>query len=72
MDLTDKIANLPQKPGIYQYKDESGKIIYVGKAIKLRNRVRSYFNKQKQHDAKTRALVGKIEDVEVIVTDSEA
>ena len=72
MDLTDKIANLPQKPGIYQYKDDTGKIIYVGKAIKLRNRVRSYFNKQKQHDAKTRALVGKIADVEVIVTDSEA
>lgn len=72
MDLTDKIANLPQKPGIYQYKDDTGKIIYVGKAIKLRNRVRSYFNKQKQHDAKTRALVGKIVDVEVIVTDSEA
>lgn len=72
MDLTDKIANLPQKPGIYQYKDATGKIIYVGKAIKLRNRVRSYFNKLKQHDAKTRALVGRIEDVEVIVTDSEA
>ena len=72
MDLTDKIANLPQKPGIYQYKDSAGKIIYVGKAIKLRNRVRSYFNKLKHHDAKTRALVNKIEDVEVIVTDSEA
>lgn len=72
MDLTDKIANLPQKPGIYQYKDATGKIIYVGKAIKLRNRVRSYFNKLKQHDAKTRALVGRIEDVEFIVTDSEA
>lgn len=72
MDLTDKIANLPQKPGIYQYKDDTGKIIYVGKAIKLRNRVRSYFNQQKQHNAKTRALVAKIVDVEVIVTDSEA
>ena len=72
MDLTDKIANLPQKPGIYQYKDSAGKIIYVGKAIKLRNRVRSYFNKLKHHDAKTRSLVNKIEDVEVIVTDSEA
>lgn len=72
MELSDKIANLPQKPGIYQYKDESGKIIYVGKAIKLRNRVRSYFNKLKQHDAKTRVLVSKIRDLEIIVTDSEA
>lgn len=72
MELKDKIANLPQQPGIYQYKDSTGKIIYVGKAIKLRNRVRSYFNKQKQHDAKTRVLVSKIDDVEVIVTDSEA
>lgn len=72
MELSEKIANLPQKPGIYQYKDASGKIIYIGKAIKLRNRVRSYFNKQKQHDAKTRVLVSKIDDLEFIVTDSEA
>ncbi|MFN3194427.1 MAG: excinuclease ABC subunit UvrC [Chlorobiota bacterium] len=72
MDLSSKIANLPQKPGIYQYKNKNGNIIYVGKAIKLRNRVRSYFNKQKQHDAKTKALVKKIADVEIIVTDSEA
>jgi excinuclease ABC subunit C len=72
MDLSSKIANLPQKPGIYQYKNKNGNIIYVGKAIKLRNRVRSYFNKQKQHDAKTKALVKKIDDVEIIVTDSEA
>lgn len=72
MDLKSKIANLPQKPGIYQYKNKNGNIIYVGKAIKLRNRVRSYFNRQKQHDAKTKALVKKIDDVEIIVTDSEA
>lgn len=72
MDLSSKITNLPQKPGIYQYKNKNGNIIYVGKAIKLRNRVRSYFNKQKQHDAKTKALVKKIADVEIIVTDSEA
>lgn len=72
MDLKDKIANLPQKPGVYQYKDNTGKIIYVGKAIKLKNRVRSYFNKLKYHDAKTKALVGKIDDLEIIVTDTEA
>lgn len=72
MSLKEKIDNLPQKPGVYQYKDNSGKIIYVGKAIKLRNRVRSYFNKIKYHDAKTKALVGKIDDLEIIVTDTEA
>ena len=70
--MKEKISRLPQKPGIYQYKNESGKIIYIGKAIKLRNRVRSYFNKGKPVDAKTKALVGHIADVDVIVTDSEA
>lgn len=72
MTLQDKIANLPQKPGVYQYKDSTGKIIYVGKAIRLKNRVRSYFNKIKYHDAKTKVLVSKIADLEFIVTDTEA
>lgn len=70
--LSEIIKSLPLKPGIYQYKDSSGKIIYIGKAIKLRNRVKSYFQQGKVADAKTNALVGKIEDIEVIVTDSEA
>jgi excinuclease ABC subunit C len=68
--LEDKLKNLPLYPGIYQFFNDKGKIIYVGKAKNLRNRVRSYF--QKNVDSpKTVALVSKIEDLQFIVTDSE-
>ncbi len=70
--LVEKISNLPTKPGIYQYFNSSGTIIYVGKAKNLRNRVRSYFQNCRYYDAKTKALVAKITDVEVIVVDTEA
>jgi excinuclease ABC subunit C len=70
IELAAKVANLPTKPGIYQFKNENGVIIYVGKAKSLRNRVRSYFQNRPM-DAKTKALISKIIDVEVIVTDSE-
>lgn len=72
MDLKEKISGLPLKSGVYQFLNSNGKIIYVGKAIKLRNRVRSYFQDNRPRDAKTKALVQHINDVEVIVTDSEA
>ena len=69
-NLESKIRNLPDKPGIYQFLNDKGKVIYVGKARNLKNRVRSYF-----HDsitsAKTLALVNKINDFELIVTDNE-
>jgi excinuclease ABC subunit C len=68
--LQEKLDNLPTDPGIYQYKDRDGKVIYVGKAKNLRNRVRSYFQQGRPRDAKTQALVRKIADLEVIVTDS--
>ncbi len=71
-EILAKIGSLPQKPGVYQFKNKAGKVIYVGKAIKLRNRVKSYFRQGKKADAKTTALVRKITDVETIVTDSEA
>jgi excinuclease ABC subunit C len=67
-----KVRRLPTKPGIYQYKNSAGIIIYVGKAKNLRNRVRSYFQDGRPVDAKTKALVRHIADFEVIVTDSEA
>ena len=70
--LKDKLKNLPINPGVYQYFNAAGKIIYVGKAINLRNRVRSYFQLNRPVDAKTKALVKKIADLEIIVTDSEA
>src|SRR5512136_3384497 len=69
--LKDKIENLPVSPGVYLYRDASRKIIYVGKAKSLRNRVRSYFQEGRPLDPKTDRLVSEIADVECIVTDSE-
>jgi excinuclease ABC subunit C len=68
--LESKIKNIPNKPGIYQFKNEKGKVIYVGKAVNLKNRVRSYFVGV-THSAKTTALVSKTHDVELIITDNE-
>jgi len=69
--LKEKTENLPGSPGVYLYRDSSGKIIYVGKAKSLRNRVRSYFQEGRPLDPKTDRLVSEIADVECIVTDSE-
>ena len=71
MTLEEKLRNLPVSPGVYLHKDEAGKIIYVGKAKNLRNRVRSYFQSGRGHDRKTRELVRRIRDLEFIVTDTE-
>ena len=71
VDLTDRLAQLPDRPGVYLYKDGKGQIIYVGKAASLRNRVRSYFQDSRARDAKTDALVGQIRDLEFIVTGNE-
>jgi excinuclease ABC subunit C len=69
--LDEKLKNLPVSPGVYLHKDEAGKILYVGKAKNLRNRVRSYFQSGRGHDRKTRELVRRIRDLEFIVTDNE-
>lgn len=69
--LKGKLENLPAKPGIYQFKDKNGKVIYVGKSKNLRNRVRSYFLIGKPQDAKTNAMVRHIYDFEIIIVDSE-
>src|SRR3712207_2834464 len=71
LTLEEKLKNLPTSPGVYLHKDEGGKIIYVGKAKNLRNRVRSYFQSGRGHDLKTRELVRRIRDLEFIVTDTE-
>ena len=64
------VSNLPDSPGIYQYLDETGTIIYVGKAKNLKRRVSSYFNRE--HDSsKTRMLVSKIQDIRYIVVNTE-
>jgi excinuclease ABC subunit C len=69
-ELELKLKDLPDSPGIYQFKNELGKTIYVGKALNLKNRVRSYFHGSID-SPKTMALVSKIKDLELIVTDSE-
>ena len=75
MNISEKLqgilATLPAKPGCYIYRNAEGTIIYVGKAISLKNRVRSYFHSDSSHDAKTRRLVRDIVDIEWIVVGSE-
>jgi len=75
MEIPEKLqgilATLPAKPGCYIYRNAEGTIIYVGKAISLKNRVRSYFHADSSHDAKTRRLVRDITDIEWIVVGSE-
>lgn len=68
--LKSKLNNLPDSPGIYQFINAQGKIIYVGKAKNLKNRVKSYFNNS-QTSPKTLALVNKISDIDLIITDNE-
>ncbi|OGO25573.1 MAG: excinuclease ABC subunit C [Chloroflexi bacterium RBG_16_52_11] len=65
------LNTLPTKPGCYLMKDSEAKVIYVGKAINLRNRVRSYFHVGAQHEPKTQQLVRKIKDIDWIVVDSD-
>src|SRR5215831_10127708 len=69
--VEDKLANLPAEPGCYLYRDSRNKVIYVGKAKNLRNRVRQYFHADRVNDFKTSDLVARIADVELIVTDNE-
>lgn len=65
------LATLPAKPGCYIYHNAEGTIIYIGKAISLKNRVRSYFHADSSHDAKTRRLVREVVDIEWIIVGSE-
>jgi excinuclease ABC subunit C len=74
--LDEKLKEIPRSPGVYLYKNAAGKIIYIGKAKNLRNRVRSYFQAGRStadfsYDLKTSELVKQIADVEIIVTDNE-
>lgn len=69
--LKNIIRNIPQKPGCYQYYDDKGVIIYVGKAKNLKKRVSSYFTKNHEDSPKTRILVSKIKDIKYIIVESE-
>jgi excinuclease ABC subunit C len=69
--LKDKLQTLPTKPGVYLMKDEEGEVIYVGKSVNLRHRVRSYFQASASHSLKLHRLIYHIADFDFIVTDSE-
>lgn len=70
-DIKENLKKLPDKPGVYLHKDKLGHVIYVGKAVSLRNRVRQYFQSQTNMPPKVRAMVAHIEEFEYITTDSE-
>lgn len=70
-EIQEKLKNLPTSPGVYQFKNNQGKIIYIGKAKNLRNRVRTYFQSSRNLDPKTIRMVSQIADFELLATASE-
>lgn len=70
-NIDDELKKLPNKPGVYIMKDKDGEIIYVGKAISLKNRVRQYFRTTENHPPKVRAMVKHIQEFEYIIVDNE-
>ncbi|MDR0880406.1 MAG: excinuclease ABC subunit UvrC [Clostridioides sp.] len=70
-DIKEHLKTLPAQPGVYLMKDKYENIIYVGKAISLKNRVRQYFQSSKNHTSKVRSMVSNIVSFEYIITDSE-
>lgn len=70
--VREKLSLVPSAPGVYLHKDAQGKVLYVGKAKRLDQRVRSYFQTSRERDAKTDALVRRVRDIDFIVTDSDA
>jgi len=71
MEPREKAAQLPEKPGVYLFKDAGGTVVYVGKARSLRNRVRSYFLESRWIDAKTGSLAREIADIDTILLENE-
>src|SRR5688500_4534175 len=69
--LAEKLARLPTRPGVYLFKDAEGKVLYVGKARVLRDRVRSYFQASRPVDVQRGDLVGQIADLDLVLTDTE-
>lgn len=70
-DIQEELKKLPDKPGVYLMKDSNGEIIYIGKAVVLKNRVRQYFQSLSNQTPKVQAMVPKIKEFEYIVTDTE-
>lgn len=70
-DIQEHLKQLPEQPGVYIMKDAFGNVIYVGKAVVLKNRVRQYFQSSKNHSSKVKSMVKNIRSFEYIITDSE-
>ena len=71
-DIQENLKKLPDKPGVYLHKDELGRVIYVGKAVSLKNRVRQYFQSSyRNSNPKVRAMVSHIAEFEYITCSSE-
>lgn len=71
LTLAEKLKQLPAYPGCYMHKDKDGVILYIGKALNLKNRVKSYFQRSSNHSPKTRRMVSQVTDIDWVVTDSE-
>jgi excinuclease ABC subunit C len=71
MQFEEKLNSLPTKPGVYLYRNQDGDILYVGKAVSLKHRVRSYFLPGAKHLPRTKLMLDKLVDFDYIVTDSE-
>ena len=69
--IAEKLALLPNSPGVYIMKDAEGTIIYVGKAVVLKNRVSQYFQNNKSHSVKVKAMVARIADFDIIMVGTE-
>lgn len=70
-DIEEELSKLPESPGVYIMKDSKGEVIYIGKAVILKNRVRQYFQSYRNHNPRVKAMVDRISEFEYIVTDSE-
>ena len=70
-DINEELKKLPTCPGVYMHKDRLGTVIYVGKAVNLRNRVRQYFRNSSQHSPKVRSMVSNIAEFDYITCGTE-
>jgi len=71
ISMQERLKNVPLQPGVYLFKDDKGQVIYVGKAKRLRNRLRSYFQSPQRLEPKVRALMNRVKDFDYIVTETE-
>ncbi|MDP3741150.1 MAG: excinuclease ABC subunit UvrC, partial [bacterium] len=71
MEMKEKLVNLPQKPGVYLFKDEEGEVLYVGKAKNLKNRVRTYFQKGHEREARINLMIAEIADLDYTIVSTE-